>query len=184
MLETFLSVIKKNHLFFFTIVLILFEVVAEVLKPYSIDIYSPVTIMTLYSFINEAISIYQIIMASVISTLLPFIICKLFKITLKLNVVVLHIILIFSVLTSMSILKCVFIPALAHSLTSYRMIPQNTFSFLYSYISATFIIIILCMGVFFIFKHLAKDDVAVKDLFSKITNLQQLEKNISLKNIT
>jgi len=59
--------------------------------------------MTLYSFINGAISIYQIIMASIVSTLVPFIICRLFKIVLKLNEIVLHIILIFSVLTGMSV---------------------------------------------------------------------------------
>jgi len=178
--QTFLSTIKTNHLFFFTVILILFQIVSIALKPYSIDIYSPVTIMTLYSFINEAFTIYQLILASIISTLIPFIICKLFKISLKLNVLILHIILIFSVLTTMSIFKCVFIPALAHSLTSYKMLPQSSFSFLFSYISATFIIILLCMGVFYIMSNLAKDDKNIKDIFSKITNLQQLEKNIKL----
>lgn len=175
-----LSVIKKNRLFFFIIVLILFEVISLTLKPYSINIYSPVSIMTLYSFINGTISIYQIIMASIVSTLVPFIICRVFKIVLKLNEIVLHIILIFSVLTCMSVLKCVFIPALAYSLTAYKMLPQSKITFLYSYIFATFIIVILCTGVFYILKYLAKTDLAAKYLLSKITNLEQLEKNIKL----
>jgi hypothetical protein len=135
--------------------------------------------MTLYSFVNATISIYQLIMASIISTFVPYIVCKLLKITSKTNVLVLHIILIFSVLTFMTTFNCVFIPALAHSITYNKMLTQTSFSFLYSYVVATIVIIILCMGVFFIFKQLEK--------FDKIfifENLQEFEKNIKLpKNI-
>jgi len=179
MFETFLSVIKKNHLFFFTIVLIIFQIIAIIIKPYSIQIYSPVTIMTLYSFINHSISIYQLILSSIISTVIPFIICNLFKVSLKLNAVILHTILIFFVLTTMTIFKCIFIPALAYSLTAYKMLPQQTNTFLYSYIVATIIIIIICPMFFYIFKQLAKT-MSAKELFDRVSNLEQLEKNIKL----
>ena len=176
MLQTFLSVIKQNHLFFFTIVLVMFQIIAIQFKP--LEIYSPVAIITLYSFINQSISIYQLILASIISTFLPFIICNLFK-SLKLNVLIFHLILFFSVLTTMTVFHCIFIPALAHSLTAHKMLQQNTFTFLYSYIAATFIIIILCTTFFYLFQYVEKNTMA-NELFSKITNLQQLEKNIKL----
>jgi len=180
MLETFLSVVKKNHLFFFTIVLIIFQVISIIIKPYSIYIYSPITIITLYCFINQPLSIYKLIMASIISTLIPFIICNLFKIVLKLNEVVTHTIFIFSILTTMTVLKCVFIPALAHSLTAYKMLPKKSHIFLYSYITSSLIIIMLCITVFYIFKYIGKSDIVAKELFEKVTNLKQLEKNIKL----
>uniref|UniRef100_A0A6C0HRN0 Uncharacterized protein n=1 Tax=viral metagenome TaxID=1070528 RepID=A0A6C0HRN0_9ZZZZ len=175
--QTFLSTIKNNHLFFFTVVLILLELISDLLKPYSIDIYSPITILTLYFFINESISIFQLILASFISTIVPYVVCRLFKVNSKSNVLILHIGLIFSVLTLMTMFNCVFIPGVAHALTSYKMLPQNSFSFLCSYISAVLVIILLCMGLFFIFTHLSKAD---KKILSQITNLQQLEKNIKL----
>jgi hypothetical protein len=65
--------------------------------------------------------------------------------------------------------------ALAYTLMSYVSIPQNTISYLYSYILATIIIVILCSGVLFIIKNIDKNFID-----SDLSNLQQLEKNMKL----
>lgn len=171
--KNFFDTIKNYNLLFFTIIMIPFQLISISLSPYSIRIYDPATIMALYCFINLPITIYELIMSGIISTIVSYVIYKiLIQISPKINVLLFNILTIFFVLTIMSIFNCIFMPALAYTLLSYVNIKQDTFDYLSSYIVATIIIVILCLMGFFIIKNIDKTIV------SNISNLEQFENNI------
>jgi len=174
--QNILNTIKSHNLIFFTIVIFLLQIVSNLLKPYSINLYGPASILSLYAFVNSPLSIYQLIMAGIVSTSVSYVIYKIFtKITPQINIPLLNVLTVLFVLTGMTIFNCVSMAALAYTLMSYIAIPQNVFSYLCSYILATIIILILCSGVFFIIKSIDKS-IINSDMF----NLQQLEKNMKI----
>ena len=174
--QNILTTIKNHNLIFFTIIIFLLQIISNLLKPYSINLYGPAHILSLYGFINSPLSIYQLIMAGIVSTSVSYVIYKIFtKITPQINIPLLNVVTVLFVLTGMTIFNCVSMAALAYTLMSYVSIPQNTISYLYSYILATIIIVILCSGVLFIIKNIDKNFID-----SDLSNLQQLEKNMKL----
>jgi hypothetical protein len=129
---------QTNHVFFFAIVIFLLQLTSIFFKPYSINIDGPSSIMTAYVFINTPLSIYQLIMSCLLSTSISYFIYKLY--IGKLNNILYNILTFISVLTTMILLNCLSMPALAYSLLSYVNIPKNKFNYLSSYIISTVII--------------------------------------------
>lgn len=173
--QNVLTTIKTHNLIFFTIIIFLFQFISTLFIPYSINMYGPASIMTIYSFINSPLSVYELIMAGIVSTSVSYVIYKIFtRVAPKINIPLLNVVTVLFVLTGMAIFNCVSMAALAYTLMSYISIPQNTLNYLFSYILSTIVILILSSIVFLFIKKIDKKFI------SNISDLQQFEKNMKL----
>jgi hypothetical protein len=165
--------IKINNLLFLAIIVVLFQIISILFKPYSINLYQPASLMSIYVFINTPYSMYQLIMGGLVATICSFIIYKIFiLITPKINRFIFNLITFLVVVISMTLLNCVSLPAIAYTLMADKSISENQVNFLCSYIISTIIIIILCSSVLFIVKN--TNQIIFK---SSVSNLHQLENN-------
>jgi len=175
-IQNILSTIKTHNLLFLAITVFIFQLIAVFLKPYSINIYGPSAFLTIYSFLNTSFSIYQLIIGGILATSMSYFLYKAFiMISPKQNATLLNVVTFVTILTTMILFNCVSMPAVAYTLMSHVSIPQNTFSYLSSYIVSTIVILILCTLLLFIAKN-TNNYIFQKD----ISNLQQLEKNMTI----
>ena len=168
---------KTYHLLFFATVVFLFQIISNFFKPESINLYGPASIMTMYSFINSSLSVYQMIMGGIVSTFVSYFIYKIFiTISVKINVLLFNLVTFISVLLFMVLFNCVSMAALAYTLMAHVSIKNNKVNYLSSYIISTIVILILCVVLLFINKTINKYIIKTKN---DSTYLQQLEKNLS-----
>lgn len=178
-IENIINTFQTHNIFFFAIIVFLFQLISIFFKPYSIDIYGPASVMTIYAFINTPLSIYELIMSGIVATSVSyFIYILLTSLSKKLNVLLLNILTFISVLTTMVLLNCLSMSAIAYTLMSFVRIPQNKFNYLSSYIISTIIILLLCILLLFITKNINKHIIKSKNV--NTTTLQQLEQNINI----
>ena len=174
----FLADFKRQHMLLFTIVVILLQIINIYLKKYSIDIYQVAVVMAAYSFVNLPMTIYDIMMGGIISAAVSFGVYKLFvKFSKNINVLLLNITTFLAVLFFMIIFNCITMPALAYTLMSQVKIPSNPTGYLFSYIIASIIIIILYFLLLKISMMLPNPNACY---FSN-NNLSQLKQNLYIK---
>lgn len=168
---------QTHNVFFFVTIVFFFQLVSTFLKPYSIDIYGTSSIMSIYTFINTPLSIYELIMGGIVATSVSyFVYILLTSLTKKINILVLHILTFTSVLITMVLLNCLSMTAIAYTLMSSECISQNKFNYLSSYIISTIIILLLCILLLFTIKTF---NTYIMKMNVNYYNYKQLEKNIS-----
>ena len=90
----------------------------------------------------------------------------------KINIAIFNLVIFTSVITGMILLNCLFIPALAYSLSSYEMITKSSFSYLTSLITSNIIIVILCSLLLNIIKYFNIKSHNINTFYQQlITNL-------------
>lgn len=146
-LETFYS----NNLALFAIAVVLFQVIdLRIKNSYDILVYQVATFTTLYSFINLELPAYKMFMGGLVATFVSYAIynqmVEVFKNT---NIILLNIVTFISVLSLMTVLNCVSLPAVAYTLMSYKNIPVSKTNYLTSYIIGTVVIYFLGLVLYF-----------------------------------
>ena len=187
-LQKILGDFKKQHVIFFAIVIICIQLIDTFLKKKSVNVYQVAVVMATYSFINLNMSIYNLLMGGIVSTSVSFIIYKLFvNFSKNINTLALNLVTFLSVIFFMTIFDCVSMPAVAYTLMSPVKIPSSPFSYLSSYIVASFLIILLSILLLTVIKSIKNIKVLhdLKVLNSVTDNTyKQLEENIgSIKQI-
>lgn len=175
--EKLINLFKQEHLIFFIIIVISLQLLDYLFfNRLNIKLFSPASIISVYCFINLQNSVYQVIMGSVVGTIIPYLVYEFFINTFKKIITVPFNLLTFiSAITCMILLNCIFIPALAYSLLSYEMIPKSTFSYLSSLVSSSIVIVILSSLFLNIAKKINKNSPSITRFY------QQLETNLSNK---
>jgi len=173
---------KNEHLIFFILVIFSLQILDYFLAPYKVKVYSFASIMMTYCFLNLNTSIYKLVMGGITSTFVSFVIYKIMMNTFtlkKINISLANLITFVFVITSMVLLNCVFMPAIAYSVLPFQEIPKSEFTFLTSYIFSGIAVVISCIIILNITKFLNNHTVKFKNID---TFYQQLEQNISNKN--
>lgn len=186
-LQSINNVFKKEHLIFFILLVLILQFLEYFLNPYNIKMYTVLSIMIAYSFINSDTSVYKIIMSGIISTFGSFIVYKILtSIFKKIDVHIANLITFSVDITLMVLLNCVFPPAISYSVLAFEEIPKTPFIFLTSFLLSSFAIIffsILLLNIIkFINNHIVKSktkDSKTKDSNTTDTFYQQLEQNIA-----
>jgi len=166
---------EKEHTFFFIIIIVIIQLLDYfIFVRFNTKLFSAASILSAYCFINLNTSIYKLIMGSIVGTTVSYLIYKFFTDSFKkINTLLINLVTFISVLTCMSLLNCVFLPALAYSLSSYEIIPKSSFLYLSSLISSSIIIIILSSLLLNLIKNLNKNSPSIN------RHYQQLETNLS-----
>jgi hypothetical protein len=176
-LDKIINLFKEEHVLFFIIIVVSLLILDYfIFSKLNIKLFSPLSIISAYCFINLKTSVYKLITGSIIGTLFSYFVYEIFTVSFnKINVVLLNLVSFTSVITGMILLNCIFIPALAYSLASYEIITKSAFSYLTSLISSNIIIVILCTLLLNIIKYIYKNSPNI------ITIYQQLITNLSNK---
>ena len=168
---------KEEHIIFFIIIVISLQILDYfIFLRFNIQLFSAVSILSIYCFINLNNSVYKVLMSSIVSTFISYLVYQIFINSFKkINIVAINLLTFTSVISSMILLNCIFIPAIGYSLLSYVMIPKSTFSYLSSLILSSIAIVILSSLFLNITKKINNNSPAINKFY------QQLEKNLSNK---
>jgi len=176
--DKIINLFKEEHTIFFIIIVFSLLILDYLFfSKLNIKVFSPLSIISAYCFINLKNSVYKIITGSIISTFMSFLIYEILITKFsKINIVMFYLITFISVITGMILLNCMFVPALAYSLSSYEIISKSTFSHLTSLITSNIIIVILCSLLLNIIKYFNNNSHNINIFYQQlITNLSNKE---------
>ena len=185
-LENYLNAIKtdfgSHNLYFFTIAAILFQFINYYISKYfPIKIYQVASFITLFYFINKPFSAYILVMGGIVASFVSLYVYKIFVyLNKQKRVFLLNIITFITVLSFMILFNCISIPAVAYTLMSYQYIPSEPFTYLYSYIVATIIIIIISYILLIVLSYV---NINILHIEQYNENFNQVKENISNWNI-
>jgi len=181
-IEDYLNAIKtsfvSHNLYFFITAVIIFQIIDLLLSKYfPIKIYQVATFMSLFSFINSPFSAYELMMGGIVASFVSLFIYKLFVFLRKeKKIFLLNIFTFIAVLSSMVLFNCVAMPALAYTLMSYKSIPTTPFNYIYSFIVASIIIIIIS---FLLIRILTYVNSNILNIPQYNIHFNQIKENIS-----
>jgi len=173
------NTIKEEHIVFLILIIVILQLLDFfIFHRSNVKVFFTASILSAYCFINLNVSIYKIVMGSIVGTSVSYLIYQIFRNNLKkINILFMNLVTFILVLTCMILLNCVFFPALAYSLSSYEIIPKSSFLYLSSLITSSIIIIILSSLLLNLIKNLNKNSPSIN------RHYQQLETNLSNKSI-
>lgn len=172
--DKIINLFKEEHIIFFIIIVVSLLILDYfIFSKLNIKLFTPLSIISAYCFINLKNSVYKIITGCILSTFMSFLIYEIFLTNFnKINIAIFNLVIFTSVITGMILLNCLFIPALAYSLSSYEMITKSSFSYLTSLITSNIIIVILCSLLLNIIKYFNIKSHNINTFYQQlITNL-------------
>lgn len=177
-LLNFENFFEDKRIFFFTIIILIYLFISILIKKkLNIDIYSIPSLLAIYCFINFPFTTYQLIIGSILATLISFFIYKVSeKIFKNLNMPIINILNVLITLPLLLFFNCFSMPSLSYTLLSFITIKNSEFNYLTSYIMSCIIIFIICYLVLEIIKIVDKDIFKSNIFYLHFT---QLEKNIT-----
>ena len=144
-LNTIKLTIVSHNLYFFTIAIILFQLINNYISKYfPIKIYQVATFLALFNFINTPFSVYELIFGGIIASFVTILVYNIFVYFNKQKkIFFLNLITFMTVLSFMVLFNCVSMSALSYTLVSYKSISSEPNSYIFSYIVASLIIIFI-----------------------------------------
>lgn len=135
----------SHNLYFFIVAVIIFQMIDfYIVKHFPLKVYQVATFMSLYLFITMPFSAYDLLMSGILASFISYYVYKVFVyLKSQKRIYLLNIVTFISVLLGMIVGNCVSMPALAYTLMTYKSIPASAFSYLYSYIGGSVIIILI-----------------------------------------
>jgi len=136
-----LTKIINNHLVFFAFTVVLIHIISVYLTPYSVDIYQLCLFSSTYSYINGAITNYQLLAGAMISTFVGYGATVLFSKYLS-NTFIVAIICFLSILL-MTITNTLSISTLSYALGAPNLVSRLKRGYIVSFVLALIIIIVV-----------------------------------------